>query len=241
MESFICKQDVQNKRSYTKMTAPVSLATTLINIDNYTKKFEEYPSDFVEFAKKCNIPLLALTTMKGQALALMAQPDLRGQKHLTRLEAEKFFKNIGMETDDAIQQFNKETGFKRIEMKGKYCLQYPFESDTTNLEKRKGVCISGDRDTAINTIKKMWMENLVNVPNNLWQIGHLDPTIADASEKNLAYQPHIQAKFRDRFKWCPFFQRMWPTAKELIPNFKEYYTEAERKEILKALKEELEK
>jgi hypothetical protein len=240
MESSICKQWEHNKRSC-KMTTPVSVATTLIDIDNYTKKFEEYPSDFVEFAEEHEIPLLALTSMKGQALALMAQPEVRGQKHLGRLETEKFFKNIGMETDDAIQQFNKSTGFKRLKITGKYCLQYPFESDTTDLDKRKGVCISGDRDTAINTIKDWWKKNVIDIPNDKWQIGHLDPTIGDASEKNLAYQPPIQGKFRDRFKWCSFFQRMWPTAKELIPNFKEYYTEAERKEILKALKEELEK
>jgi len=212
--------------------------TTRINIDTYTKKFEVYPSELLEFAKEHKLSLLPLTSMRGQAIALMSQPEVRGQKHLIRDDADKFFKNIGMETKDSIQQFNKATGFKRIEMKGKYCLQYPFESDTTDLDKRKGAFISGDRDTAINAIKAHFQKNIIDIPNELWQKGHLDPTVGDASEKNLAWQPPIQGKYRDRYKWCPLFQRMWPTAKELIPNFNKFYTDAERKEILKALKEE---
>jgi hypothetical protein len=216
------------------------MSTSIINIDTYTKKFEVYPSDLLVFAKEHNLTLLPLTSMRGQALALMSQPEVRGQKHLGRLETDKFFKNIGMETKDSIQQFNKATGLKRLKMTGYYCLQYPFESDTTDLDKRKGVSISGDKTSFINTIKDWWKKNLIDVPNEEWQIGHLDPTINDASEKNLAYQPPIQGKYRDRFKFDAFFLKMWPTAKELIPNFKEYYTEAERKEILKALKDELE-
>jgi hypothetical protein len=216
------------------------MPTTLINIDTYTKKFEVYPSDLLVFAKEQNLALLPLTSMRGQALALMSQPEVRGQKHLGRDEAVKFFQNIGMETTDAIQQFNKATGLKRLKMRGYYCLQYPFESDTTDLDKRKGVSISGDKNSFINTIKDWWKKNLIDVPNKEWQIGHLDPTIPDSSEKNLAWQPPIQGKFRDRFKWCPLFQRMWPTAKELIPKFNEYYTEAERKDMLAALKKEFE-
>jgi hypothetical protein len=94
------------------------MPTTLINIDTYTKKFEVYPSDLLVFAKEHNLTLLPLTSMRGQALALMSQPEVRGQKHLGRDEAVKFFKNIGMETTDAIQQFNKATGLKRHKMRG---------------------------------------------------------------------------------------------------------------------------
>ena len=57
----------------------------------------------------------------------MSQPEIRGQKHIGREEANNFFKNIGMETNDAIQQFNKTTGIKRIKMRGYYCLEYPFK------------------------------------------------------------------------------------------------------------------
>ena len=212
----------------------------IINIDNYTTKFESYPSDLVVFAEEKNLTLLPLTSMRGQALALMSQPEVRGQKHLGRDEAVKFFKNIGMNTTDAIQQFNKATGLKRMKMRGKYCLQYPFECDTTDIDKRKGVSISGDRNSCINSIKDWWKKNLVDVPNKDWQIGHLDPTIGDATEKNLAYQPPIQGKYRDRFKFDSFFLKMWPTTSELVPKMDTFYTDKEQKIIYEALKKKFE-
>ena len=100
--------------------------TSLIDIRNYTKKFEEYPEELVSFSKENNLSLIPLTSMRGQALALMSQPEIRGQKHIGREEANNFFKNIIMETNDAIQQFNKTTGIKRIKMRGYYCLEYPL-------------------------------------------------------------------------------------------------------------------
>jgi hypothetical protein len=218
------------------------MSTTLINIDSYTKKFEAYPADLVDFAKENNLSLLPLSSMRGQALALMSQPEVRGQKHLGRDEAVKFFKNIGMETSDAIQQFNKALGLKRLKMRGYYCLQYPFEADTVDLDKRKGASISGDKDSAVNSLKAWWKKILFDVPNEEWQIGHLDPTINDPTEKNLAYQPPIQGKYRDSFKFDSFFNKMWPTAeKELIPNMNEYYTEKEQRMIYEALKQKFEK
>ena len=210
--------------------------TTLIDISKYPHPFTSYPADLVLFCEEKGVKLPGIDTLAGQAYALMGQLEVRGQKHVERETATKFFHQIGKQTTDSIQPFNKAKGLKRIEMRGNYCLKFPFECDMTDLNKRKGANISGDRDTGINAIKKWWQDNLVGVPNALWQLGHLDPTIADSSEKNLAWQPPIQGKFRDRFKWCPLFQRMWPTAKELIPKFNEYYTEAEQKDMLAALK-----
>jgi hypothetical protein len=102
---------VIHKKSVDKIPA-------FINIDLYNKKFEQYPSDLVQFAREHNLKLLPLTSMRGQALALMSQPEVKGQKYIGRDEAVKFFKNIGMKTRDAIQQFNKATGLERIKKKG---------------------------------------------------------------------------------------------------------------------------
>ena len=102
------------------MKFKIKMNTTNININNYIKKFDNYPNDLIEFAKKNNIELLPLSSMKGQALALMSQEEIRGQKHISRKDAVQFFKNIGMETSDAIQQFNKTTGFKRIKNRLSY-------------------------------------------------------------------------------------------------------------------------
>ena len=219
----------------------ITTQTMPIDINLYTKKFEEYPTDLVEFADQNNIQLPQLTSLRGQACALMSQPEVRGQKHIGRKETVKFFENIGMETTDAIQQFNKALGLKRMKMRGMYCLQYPYESDTTDIDKRKGVAISGDKNFQINTIKNWWKNNLVDVPNEEWQIGHLDPTINCAAEKNLAYQPPIQGKYRNRFKFDDFFIKMWPTALELIPNMDKYYTDEEQQNIYETLKQKFEK
>jgi hypothetical protein len=217
------------------------MTTTVLDITEYTAKFEKYPEDLVAFSQEHNFKLLPLTTLRGQALALMAQPEVRGQKHLTRTETDQFFKNIQMETRDSIQQFNKAFGLKQMKKPG-YCLQYPFEIDTTDLDKRKGATISGDKDSQVNAIKDWWRKNLTDVPNSEWQIGHLDPTIADASEKNLAFQPPIQGKYRDRFKFDKKFLKMWPTAEaELIPNWSKYYTEQEQRRLYESLKEKFEK
>ena len=231
-------KDIKRYRRILKILKQIM--TTLANITPYVTRFVAYPADFVEFAEVNHLTLLSLSSLRGQALALMAQPELRGQKHLTRDEAVKFFQQIGMETTDAIQQFNKETGFKRMKMKGNYCLKYPFEADTTHLVKRKGATIRGDRDEQINAQKAWWKENLLDVPNDQWEIGHLDPTIDDASEKNLAYQPPIQGKYRDRFKFDAYFLKMWPTADELTPKMDEYYTEKEQRRMYEALKKKFE-
>lgn len=219
----------------------MATTTTVINIQDYTTKFDTYPADLIAFSQEHNFKLLRITTKKGQALALMAQPEVRGQKHLTPSETDQFFKNIQMETRDSIQQFNKPFGLKRMKLPlGHYCLEYPFVLDTTDLDKRKGAAISGDKDTKVNAVKDWWRKNLIDVPNSDWQIGHLDPTIDDASEKNLAFQPPIQGKYRDRFKFDKKFLKMWPTAEaELIPNFDKYYTEKEQCAIREHLNQKM--
>ena len=219
------------------MTAIIAIA-----IENYTKMFEAYPEDLREFAKENDIELPTITGKRGQALALMAQPEIRGQFYVDRKTAELFFKNINMYSADVIQAFNKSTGIKRMDVKGKYCLKYPFEADKVDIDKRKDANISGDRNLYINAVKEWHRENVIDVPNEKWQVGHLDPTIGDSSEKNLAYQPPIQGKYRDRFKFCKSFIKMWPTAKELVNKNKIsiYYTDEEQKILYEALKKKFE-
>lgn len=208
-----------------------------IAIANYTRAYTAYPDELLEACRAAGLTLLpGITSIRGQALALMAQPEVRGQLYLTPDDAVQFLKQIGSETRDAIQAFNKATGLKRVNMRAKYCLEFPFAFDLTDKIKRQGASISGDRDSLINSVKKFWSDNLVNVPNPEWQLGHLDPTVPDASESNLAWQPPIQGRYKDRFKWCPMFQRMWPTAKELVPKFDQYYTDAEQRAMFEALR-----
>ena len=219
----------------------MELFLRLIDIKNYTNKYDVYPHELLDFCNTNKITLPGLDTIRGQGLALMAQPEVRGTQYLTRVETDAFFEQIGYKTTDSIQGFNKTIGLKRIKGRGIYCLVFPFECDMTDVDKRKGCSIKGDRNAIIDMIKKWWKDNLVDVPNDEWQLGHLDPTIADASEKNLAYQPPIQGKYRDRFKWDVIFQRMWPTGKEWISKMDVYHTESEQKDMLVALKAKWEK
>lgn len=212
-----------------------------VDVTNYTSKFEKYPEDLVSVATDANLHLPGLKSKRGQALALMSQPEIRGQKYITRKEAEQFFTQIGMITRDCIQCFNKDMGVKRLNLPiGRYCLEYPYVTDLTHKRKRDNVNINGDRDTCIDIIKQFWRENVTEVPNSEWQIGHLDPTIEDNSQQNLTFQPPLQARFRDRFKWCPLFLKMWPTADELIPKFIQYYTEQEQRRIYAHLRAKFE-
>jgi hypothetical protein len=215
------------------MTAPV-------DISGYTKKLEAYPADLVTFFTENGLKLPGIESLRGQALALLAHPDNRGKRHVSRAEATEFFKKIGLETADSIQPFNKGFGLKECGVKGKTCLAFPFEKDTVNIEKRKGCAISGDRDEAIGIIKEYWKKNLLDQPNEKWQLGHLDPTVPDASEANLAWQPPIQGKFRDRFKWDKWFQKMWPTGAELCSKPDAYYTKDEQRAIVAAFTANLE-
>lgn len=205
------------------------------NINDY-KAFTVYPNDLVEFCNNNKIKLPIIDSKRGQALALLAQPEIRNEKYISRNEAELFFKNIGRKPGDAIQAFNKDFSLVRHKLRGFYCLKFPFECDLTDYSKRNNCQLSEENKNAtISSIKNWYLENIINVPDSKWQIGHLDPTIPDASESNLAWQPPIQSKWRDRFKFSADFKKMWPTAAELVSKFNEYYTHAEQIMILNYL------
>ena len=212
-----------------------------ILITKYGSQFTRYPSDLVEICDKNQVRLPKVESLRGQAIALMTQPEIRGEYYVTREDTSIFFKQIGMQTDDSIQPFNKDIGLKKKNMKGKYCIEYPFQVVKTHIQKRKDAAISGNRDEKIEVVKGFWRENLLDVPNEQWQEGHLDPTIPDATDDNLAFQPPLQARYRNRFKWDPFFHTMWPTAEcELIPHMDKYYTQEEQAQLYNYLKTKFE-
>lgn len=203
-------------------------------------RFAAFPAELVAFAATEKLPLPELSTQMGQALALLAQPENAGRRYCLREDCEAFLTALGFASGDPIQAFNKfpQRGFVMGSKprSGQYMLAYPFVADKTHLLKRTGAAISGDRDAAIEVVKSYWRKTLVDVPAEAWQLGHLDPTKGDASESNLAWQPPIQAKYRDRFKWDLMFFKMWPTGAELCARVDEYYSEAEQRALLAALK-----
>jgi len=225
-----------------------------IDIEKYKTAFEKLDDKFIAFCNKNNIIIPNKETKcKGkmektinfQALALLSDPEVHGKKYLTKEDCEKFFQQINLKSKDASQAFNKidQKGIaKQFNERTKYAIKFPYEYNPIHVEKRKNAGISGDKEKLIGDIKNWWKVNLIDIPNDKWQLGHLDPSIADSSEKNLAWQPPLQGKYRDKFKWDNYFHKMWPTAdKELIPNIDKYYTESEQKKLYEVLKKKFEK
>lgn len=208
--------------------------------------FEAYTDELQSFARQHDIKLPSLQKLGGQALALLSHPANAGVRYANREIATNFFTKIGMVSNDTIQPFNKieQIGIALTrERRGHYTVKYPFEYCRTHVEKRKNMDISEEgKADFISLVKKWWLDNLVNVPDEQWQKGHLDPDIPDSSSNNLAWQPPIQGKARDRFKFSAIFgERVWPTVKELLPNFSKYYsTKEERHKIYMHLKAEFE-
>jgi hypothetical protein len=219
-------------------------AVTRIVLTEYTAPFAAYPPLFLA-AVPPHVTLPSLSSHMGQALALLAQPENAGLRFCTREDCDAFFTAIGMVSGDAIQAFNKfpqrgiSLGSKP--RSGQYMLPMPFRFELVHLAKRTGATLAAaDKSTAIQAIKDYFRTTIVDVPEEDWQVGHLDPTIGDASASNLAWQPPIQAATRDRFKFDATFRKMWPTGKELTENMDKYYTAEERRMIYLALKAELE-
>ena len=212
------------------------MAELHIDINNFTEKFSEYSSDFLEFVAKHNIKAPKIDTNAGQGIALLTHEDNRG-KYALRDDLEAFFESIDITTKDAIQTVNKceQWGLKRSPIKGQYCIPFPFEYFPLNVMKRKKNIISGNKDDIVNATKEFIKVHYLEVPNNLWQVGHKDAYSTDNTEKNLVYQPPIQGKYRDKYKFDDLGLTKFPSGKELCSNISKYYSKEEQELILQTL------
>lgn len=204
-----------------------------IDVRPYNTPFTEYTVEFLEFLDKNNIKAYSLKSNSGQGIALLTCQANRG-KYVLREDLETFFTNIGMKTKngDAIQYVNKceQKGIKRGSIKGQYSIPYPFEYFPLHVMKRKNVKITGDKDEMINATKEFIKVNYLDIPNNLWQVGHKDPNNMETTN-NLVYQPPIQGKYRDRYKFDNLGLTKYPTIAELNINMQKYYTIEEEAEL----------
>lgn len=209
--------------------------TERILITSFNKKFEEYTPEFLEFVQKHNVKPPSLQTPSGQGIALLTCEENRG-KYALRDDLETFFNTLNLQTKDAIQCVNKceQWGLRRSQTKGKYSIPYPFVYFPLHINKRKNVKIVGNRDEFINTTKQFLQENYIDVPNDQWQIGHKDPSLP-TGDNNVIYQPPIQGKYRDRYKFDDIGLTKFPTVVELLKNFDKYYSEQEQQELFDVL------
>ena len=214
-----------------------------------------YPEELVSFAEDVKISLPKISSVGGQALAYLSQPENRGgNKFITPQETANFFTELGIKTRDSIQPFNKPWGnrLQLVDTKpGLYSLKYPFALKWNDISKRvsvdKNVLENGTKEEQIGEVRKYWlhkmknkeedckilldylrmkwshevycklMEELSNIhwvhthilsmPSDRWQIGHLDASKGNEPE-NLFYQPPIQARFRDKYVFNKYFERI---------------------------------
>lgn len=128
----------------------------------------EYPGDLITFAAQSSIRLPSISTVGGQALAFLAQPENRGgSRFVTPCETIEFFKKIGLNTRDSIQPFNKPCG-NRLQLigakPGLYSLKYPYEIKANDIAKRisvdKHVLENGTPGEQISEVKKYWFQKV---------------------------------------------------------------------------------
>lgn len=200
------------------------------------KKYITYSDEFLSFCKDKKIKIPNINSIKGQIIALMTNPDNRN-KFIDRELLDKFINIIGLSSKDVIQAINKtdQWGLKSEKIKRKYyAIPFPFVFVDIHIKKRKLPKLE-NRDDRINFIKEYIIYNYINIPNDKWEIGHMDPNNPNITEENLVYQPPIQGKFRDRFKFDNIGLIKYPTPQELENNFDKYYSIEEQKVMLEIL------
>lgn len=175
-----------------------------INIENVHSIPTKYNDEFLQFCKQSRIHPPTIASNQGKMLACMLEHmNHYWDRDTCNAWAEKF----QIKTGDSIQIANKfeQNGIKMTSrqgpMRGKYCIQYPFEK-TVKPDMRKGFKFDGneeEKNIQINMIKKTIESDYVQVANSDWQLGHKNPDLPDSSQCNLVLQPQIQAKYRDNY------------------------------------------
>lgn len=161
---------------------------------------DDYPEEFKTFCLLNNLNPPKITSKNGQALrAMLANPML----YWTRKEADLFCKKYNIETSDSIQLFNKHSqwGIKTnsdLHIKGRNFIVFPYELSNKR-DMRKHFQFKGDKAEAIQKIKNNIINDYINVPEHLWQLGHRNPGSTDNTQYNLVLQPPIQGRYRDDY------------------------------------------
>ena len=129
-----------------------------------------YSEELVSFAEDVKISLPKISSVGGQALAFLSQPENRGGgRFITPQETANFFTELGIKTRDSIQPFNKPWGnrLQLVDTKpGLYSLKYPFALKWNDISKRvsvdKNVLENGTKEEQIGEVRKYWLHKMKN-------------------------------------------------------------------------------
>lgn len=174
----------------------------LINVDLITELPNEYPQEFNDFCLTNQLKPPNINTGNGKALSVMLKHKFN---YWNRETCDTFVEKFNIVTKDSIQLFNKHnqwgiqtsSGAER----GKLYIIYPYSLSNKH-KMRKNFKFNGteeEKNSEINKIKSTIKTDYVDVPNDLWQLGHKNPGTTDNSTDNLVLQPPIQGKYRDNY------------------------------------------
>lgn len=175
----------------------------LFDIESIVELPHDYPNEFKLFCSDNGIKPPNLNSSTGKAWCLMATYKYY---YFNRDVCEKIAKKFNIKSKDIIQQFNKvsQKGIKSnsdLHDKGKSYIIYPYELSNKH-KMRKNFKFSGseeEKNREIDKIKSTIKTDYITVPNNLWHLGHKNPSNTGDSTNNLILQPPIQSKYRDDY------------------------------------------
>lgn len=173
-----------------------------VNVDMIESIPTAYPDEFVQFCTKNKLRPPGIKSKNGKALAAML---LAVNKYWNRETCDAFVRKFGIETKDSIQLFNKHSqwGIKTnsgIE-RNKLYIVYPYAL-SNKYKMRKNFKYDGSEETKIGEIERIKSTirtDYIDVPAEMWQLGHRNPGSTDNTNDNLVLQPPIQAKYRDDY------------------------------------------
>lgn len=174
----------------------------LINIDIIDELPKDYPDEFNEYCYINSLKPPNITSNNGKALSVMLRYKYY---YWNRDVCDKFVDKFGIITKDSIQLFNKHnqwgintnSGTER----GKLYILYPYSlSNKHKMRKNfKFIGTEEEKEIEINKIKSTIINDYIDIPNSLWQLGHKNPGSIDNTDNNLVLQPPIQGKYRDNY------------------------------------------
>lgn len=189
----------------------------LVNINSIENLPSSYPEEFIQFCIDNNLRPPDINSSRGKALSVMLKYK---NCFWNRDTCDEFVEKFNIKTRDSIQLFNKHnqwgirtnSGTER----GKIYIVYPYLLSNKH-KMRKNFKFDGteeEKNEEINKIKSTIAHDYINVPNELWQLGHKNPESTDNSTHNLVLQPPIQGKYRDNFIFIDTLTK-FPTPKKL--------------------------
>jgi hypothetical protein len=187
-----------------------NITETIIEIKNYKQIDinlidvipDDYPEDFTKFCITHNLKPPNINTGNGKALSIMLKYPYH---YWSRESCDAFVEKFKINTKDSIQLFNKHSQWgiqtNSGTERGKLYIIYPYSLSNKH-KMRKNFKFDGneeEKNIEIDKIKSTITVDYIDVPNEMWQLGHKNPGSTNNTSNNLVLQPPIQGKYRDNY------------------------------------------